>query len=58
MARENVECEFCQDDGWVAYPTFADASKETIRIQKVACPYGCPLKNPDEEGVLPSYPKD
>jgi hypothetical protein len=50
-------CPACQGDGWIAYPTWADAEKQVIRIQKVACPRGCPLANPDETGVLPTFPQ-
>ena len=51
-------CDICQGDGWLAYPTFTDASKTTIRIRKVACPRGCPLANPEEPGVLPDFPDE
>ncbi len=51
-------CPYCQDDGWVAYPTWADAAKKTIRIRKVRCPRGCPMANPDEIGVLPTFPQE
>jgi hypothetical protein len=51
-------CALCQDDGWVAYPTWGDAAKQTIRIRKVRCPRGCPLQNPDEAGVLREFPKE
>lgn len=51
-----MTCPVCQGDGWIAYPTWADAEKNTIRIRKVACPRGCPLANPDEKGVLPTLP--
>jgi hypothetical protein len=51
-------CALCQGDGWIAYPTWADAEKKNVRIRKVACPRGCPLKDPDEEGVLPDYPEE
>jgi hypothetical protein len=53
-----IRCDVCQDDGWVAYPTWADAEKKNIRIRKVACPHGCPLANPDEQGVLPTFPRN
>ncbi|HZF23994.1 MAG TPA: hypothetical protein VE030_11085 [Burkholderiales bacterium] len=53
-----IRCAICQDDGWIAYPTFADAEKQVIRIRKVACPRGCPLANPTEEGVLATFPSD
>jgi hypothetical protein len=51
-------CEVCQGDGWLAYPTWADTDKKVIRIRKVRCPRGCPLANPDEEGVQPTFPQD
>lgn len=51
-------CLLCDDDGYVAYPTWADDTKKLIRIQKVRCPNGCPLANPDEEGVLAERPGD
>ena len=54
----SVRCEVCQDDGWLAYPTWADAEKKVARVRKVACPNGCPLANPDEPGVLPTFPQD
>ena len=54
----SIRCSVCQDDGWLAYPTWADAGKKVIRIRKVACPNGCPLANPDEKGVLPAFPRD
>lgn len=50
-------CEVCQGDGWIAYPTFADAEKTQIRIRKVACPRGCALADPNEPGVLPDFPE-
>jgi hypothetical protein len=53
-----ISCSLCQDDGWVGYPTWGDSAKATIRIRKVRCPRGCPLKNPDEQGVLPTFPQD
>jgi hypothetical protein len=53
-----LTCRLCQDDGWVGYPTWGDSAKETIRIRKVRCPRGCPLANPDEAGVLPTFPQD
>jgi len=53
-----IRCAMCQDDGWVAYPTWADADKKSIRIRKVRCPRGCPLRNPTEAGVLPTFPPD
>lgn len=49
-------CDLCQGDGWIAYPTFADAEKTQIRIRKVACPNGCPLADPAEVGVLATFP--
>jgi hypothetical protein len=51
-------CSVCADDGWIAYPTFADAEKETVRIRKVRCPRGCPLANPNEPNVLPGFPDE
>lgn len=60
MIRCNVcggNCRICGDDGWIAYPTFADAAKTIIRIRKVRCPHRCPLKDPTEPNVLDDYPK-
>ena len=48
----------CMDDGWIAYPTFSNVTKKWIRIRKVACPRGCPLADPNEPGVLPTFPSD
>jgi len=48
-------CTVCQDDGWIAYPTFADVERKVIRIRKVRCPRGCPLADPDEPGVLQTF---
>jgi hypothetical protein len=50
-------CTVCNDDGWVAYPTWLDSAKQKVVIRKVACPNGCPLRYPDEPGVLPTFPK-
>lgn len=50
-------CNVCQDDGWIAYPTWANPAKTKVRIRKVICPRGCPLANPDEPGVLAAYPE-
>ena len=51
-------CDLCQGDGWIAYPTWADACRKQLRIRKVACPRGCPLADPNEPGVLPGFPED
>lgn len=56
-ATKEVRCDVCLDDGWIAYPTWADAEKKMIRIQKVACPHGCPI-DPNEKGVLATYPPE
>jgi hypothetical protein len=48
-------CDVCQGDGWIVCPTFSDATKKWIRIQKVRCPRGCPV-DPNEPNVLP-FPK-
>ena len=53
-----IRCTICQDDGWLAYPTWADAAKTTIRIRKVRCASGHPFADPDEPGVLPAFPRD
>ena len=50
-------CTVCGDDGWIAYPVWADAAKTNVLIRKVACPRGCPLKNPSEANVLPDFPE-
>jgi hypothetical protein len=40
----NERCPICDGDGWYALPEWADAEKTIIRIQKVPCPRGCPMK--------------
>jgi hypothetical protein len=52
-----ILCSVCQDDGWIAYPIWADGEKNKIRVIKVACPCGCPLLDPNEPGVLPTFPE-
>ena len=47
-------CEVCNDDGWVAYPVWADATKQKLIVRKVVCPRGCPLADPDEPDVQPA----
>jgi hypothetical protein len=53
-----AHCSVCKDDGWIAYPTWANATRSVIRIRKVACPRGCPLADPNEENLLPDFPHD
>jgi len=53
-----IRCPVCDDDGWVALPQWADHLKQLIKIKKIACPRGCPLKDPTEAGVLPWPPPE
>lgn len=52
-AQATPRCPVCDGDGWYASPSFADAGKTKILIQKVACPRGCPNRN-NEPDVLPT----
>jgi hypothetical protein len=44
-------CPFCNGDGWVAIPKWADTQKQKVRILKVRC--RCGIEPPlDEPGVI------
>lgn len=49
-SAEEANCSTCGDDGWYAFPSWAEPGK-TISIRKVRCPNGCPLKDPEEPGI-------
>lgn len=51
LGISGATCPICNGDGWYASPSWADGDKNLIRITKVPCPRGCPMRDQQEAPI-------